>query len=686
MNGYTGKYRIVKKAICLTIAVAFLFNFILTDAWAVMAVSPGGMPFAAMPDKLSRLDLGSFSIPADLGLVKFLNKGDSDKLVFHIQDAHCNYAAQHKISDIIEHLNKEYGIEMVNLEGGTGEYDLSMFTDVYDKDIRRDVADYFVKWGEVNGAEFFALNNPEKVKLWGVENTDAYIKNLDVYRNSFDYKPEAYKYLKELDQPVNALKKHIFSDELLEIDTKYAQYKSNAIEFKDYLGYLMTIAKERAIKTRSFPNLYLLGHSLEEEENIDFRKANSQRDAFIEKLQRILSRNEMAELVSKTVQFRNKTIPENEFYEYLMGKGEQTNLSLEDFPEFRKYIVYISLYNAADKTMITKEMAALEAEVKETLYQNDKQKELDMLSKNLVLTRNIFDVAFTKDDYAYYKANRASFDVRNFVSFIKEEAPGFGITVDLDKNIGRLNRFRGKMFEFYEDSFERDNAFLKNIKLAGSKVKAGIIITGGFHTENLLEKFKEEDISYVSIIPSFRSEEGYESPYFSVLSGGMSPLESAIETALEAGTIQVPSIFTSLGMDLSGPRRKTLMDLAKGVMVERESAFNAAGATKIEAERTRLLRPRVFTLAEGNGYIVVTVDEQGSVDFKHIPAETATISYPGGEGNPKDFLIDRIEYDPTSLQSIRDAFHDITLDRIIADAKDPGYRRRRNYQNIPECG
>ncbi|MDD5174029.1 MAG: hypothetical protein PHV48_04310 [Candidatus Omnitrophica bacterium] len=49
--------------------------------------------------------------------------------------------------------------------------------------------------------------------------------------------------------------------------------------------------------------------------------------------------------------------------------------------------------------------------------------------------------------------------------------------------------------------------------------KTSILVTGGFHTENLAELFKKQGISYVSIIPNFKNSDGYECPYFNILSG-----------------------------------------------------------------------------------------------------------------------------------------------------------------------
>ncbi|MDP8299277.1 MAG: hypothetical protein P9L88_05185 [Candidatus Tantalella remota] len=558
---YGRKHNHIMKVISILTLVIFIFSFVLRDAWAAVEKS-GRM------DRVKSINIDTFFLPIDLGMVRYIHKGNSDKVLIHIQDAHCNYPAQKKIAEILEYVNAEYGVKEVNLEGGAGSYDLSVFTDIYDKGVREKVADYFVQWGRVNGAEFYALNNPNKVTLWGVEEPDLYMENLDVYRNSLAYKEQALEYISLLDHYLANLKKQMYSPELLEIDTEYIKYKTNAIEFKDYLLFLLGKAKVQGINIKDYPNIYLLSQSMEQEDNVDFKKANKERDALIERLQGVLSKSELKELLAKTVAFRNKVIPQNDFYEYLITKAKASNLEMEQFPELRKFIIYVSLYNAVDKTIIMQEIETLESDIKNLLFQNEKQRELYNLSKNLVLTKNIFEVAFTREDYRYYKENKASFDVDRLVSFIKKEAPAYGISVKLPSEINKLNEYRDEMFNFFEISFKRDDAFIDNLKFSGEVVKTGALVTGGFHTDNMCELLRKNDISYISIIPNFRIEKGYECPYFRVLAGGVSPVEAAIDL-VALSLIQVASMMNQLGAEADGAEKAEIFELG----VEAITAF-----------------------------------------------------------------------------------------------------------------
>ena len=163
---------VIKKALSLITMVAFIFSTMSFDLALALEKDTSG----------AAIDIRSINIPRNLGKVQDSWQAEEGApVVIHIQDAHADYGAQHKISEIINYLNKEYGFRVVNLEGGEGGYDLHLFNRISDLNHRKEVTDYFVDIGRLSGAEYFAANNTGAVKLWGVENADLYLANLEAY-------------------------------------------------------------------------------------------------------------------------------------------------------------------------------------------------------------------------------------------------------------------------------------------------------------------------------------------------------------------------------------------------------------------------------------------------------------------------------------------------------------------------
>ena len=553
-------------------------------------------------------DVETFILPQYLGQVKDRHAGASEKIIIHIQDAHCNYAAQHQIKDIIAYFRKEYGISMVNLEGGAQNYDLSIFTNIREKEVRQKVTDHFVREGLVSGAELFAINDPEKVTLWGVEDVDLYLKNLNVYRNSLAHKEEVDKHFKQLGHILENLKRHIYPGELLEIDAEYVGYKSGKVEFKQYLVYLYQKAQEKSIDIAEYPNIAKLKSSLEIEKEIDFKQANNERNALIDRLRILLSKTEVEKIVLKTIEFKRNIISQDDYYNYLLKKAKFVNLNMKDFPELSKYTEYTALYNSTDKTALMQEMPALEEKIKESLFTNPEQRRLDFLSKNFELLKSMFNFSLTREDYRYYMENEDSFSMTSYTPFVDEEAPKYKITAKLGENITDIDLFREEIIKFYEYGFERDKAFMENIRFSKNQ-QATILVTGGFHSDNLYELLKKNDISYISIMPRFKCPEGYESPYFNLLAGNRTGLEQQIYPIFEAEySIQIAAMLSNaLASEVWG---KANIDSFRAAILIQTQIAKGRDISRITRDGDNI----VFHMADGT---TETMPVRGLLDAVH---------------------------------------------------------------------
>ena len=573
-------HSLLKRAISMVALVAFMVSFVLSDAWAAIE-TPGRVYQASLPSQtespLAVLDVDTFSIPAHLGEVIYLHRGTSPRTVVHIQDAHCNFFAQKKVSEIIDYLTTEYGIEVVNLEGGAGEYDLTPFTSISNKEIRSEVSEHFVKTGDINGAEYFAVNHPDKVTLWGIEDPRLYMDNLKVYRNSLKYKSSVDEALRNLTQILNKFKQRIYSKDLLKIDMAYNAFKTGNMPLKDYVEFLVLESKREGIDPAKFKNIEILMKTMKLEEKIDFSKATRERNILLDLLKRKASKNDLKKLVTKTVEFKTRRITPKEFYTYLINKARFTGIDTGKHQNLNKYITYVTLYEEIDRNKVMDEVDEMENELKEKLYTSDVERELNARSKNLALMKNMFDFRLIKKDYDYYLKNKKAFRVKYYEDFILEEAPEYNIAWRPDRNLRSLDGHLRDISTFYRYSFERDKAFLSNMRFSfpeyASKseesrqeevVESAILMTGGFHADNLCELLEEEDVSYVSIMPKFQMEEGYESPYFDLLAGDyLSNTQRMLRSVMaRAATLALASKLSSLGVEVWGREDIDAFDMA----------------------------------------------------------------------------------------------------------------------------
>jgi hypothetical protein len=555
-------YSVFLRGTASVVLAAFISNFVFHDAWALVSDAPlNARSYAGSSDsEFAVLDASTFTIPSYLGEIVSRFEGDSGRTVIHVQDAHCNFFAQKKISEIIEHIAEEYGVSVLNLEGGAGNYDISPFTSISDLDVRKEVAEYFVGTGEVNGAEYFAVNNPEKAILWGVEDKALYLSNLGVYRDSLSYREKAVGIIGQLDDIFNAFKRKIFSKELLELDAEYTAYKAGKGQFRSYVEHISGFAGKIGVDIDEYPNVRLLSKAMDIEKDIDFERANRDRNAIAHELEKKLSYNEKKELLVKASEFRAKHISSGAFYRYLAAKAGYYGIPLEDRSAFVSYLEYADTYDSLDNRLVVPELESLEEAVREKMYETPIQKELDAHSRNLSLIKNIFELCLTKTDYDRYIQNKDDFSPRLLRDFIRKNASKYDVVFQMPSGIEELEGYLANINGFYEYSFLRDEVFVENMKFSGEIRPAGrssrnevapnaaLLMTGGFHTESLSKIFREKGISYVSIMPRFISEKDYTSPYFELLAGNNTTnVERSIRLVLaRASNLAIASKLSSI--------------------------------------------------------------------------------------------------------------------------------------------
>ncbi|NQT06700.1 MAG: hypothetical protein HQ575_04080, partial [Candidatus Omnitrophica bacterium] len=504
-----------------------------------------------LESKKKLLEIEDFEIPSALGELKDKHKGKGGTIIF-IQDAHCNYAAQKSISNIIGHLNENYGVNLINLEGGAGDYDLSLFTDIKDKGIREEVSDHFVQEGRLCGPELFAVNNPEKVTLYGIENEDLYIKNLDVYRDSLKYVTGVNNTLNYITSKLNDLKKHTYADELIELDKRYVEFKENTLEMKEFIQYLFDVSLKKKISLRAFPNIRLLYKAVSEEKGINFKKANSERDKLIEELKETLCDNDIDTITLKTFLYKTGQLSQGGYYGYLKKVSQENKISLKNKLNLSKYITYISHYEEADKTQAFDEIEDLFDLIADKYFENESQKELFKISKHVRILENIFNIKATKKEINYFNKHKDEFDISAILGFISREFLKIGESPHFDNSAYLIDENRDEILGFYKYAQARDEAFLKNIKKSHGifKKETSIIVAGGFHTENLTTLFKKNGLSYLVIRPTFENRDDYKCPYYSLLSGGLSDTEAKIIESISA--LAIASFLNGLAIKVHG--------------------------------------------------------------------------------------------------------------------------------------
>ncbi|MFH1877941.1 MAG: hypothetical protein ABH883_03960, partial [Candidatus Omnitrophota bacterium] len=555
---------------------------------------------------------GLIDTPADIALARDVYPGNNGKVIVYIQDAHCDYEAQSAIRNILGYYRGKYGVKLLCLEGGAGPYDLRMFTGIAEKDVREKTTDFFVRQGMLNGAEAASAMDPYRYLIWGVEDPGLYGKNLEVYRLSARHGDEIKSAINSLARIISEMKRKTFSKGLMELDEKMELFREEKIEFREYLSYLTSLAGNNGIDMKDYMNIQVLDEVMKLERSIDFKAANRERDEYVERLNGRISVKEKKDLAVLTAEFRASRVAQREYYSRIIEAGRAAGVDMENLGMFRDFVKYTLMFGSVDKTVLMKELSALEGALGLAMCGTARERELLKYGRNFMLMKKAFAFSMTKEDYEYFTEHMKGSPMSGLIAFIEKESPALGIDAAVPEEAEELDARLEDVGKFYEYSFERDEVFLRNLDetMERTGLKSAFLVAGGFHSQNLERLFREKGYSYISLLPVFKAEEENKNPYFRILGGGSTELGSMVSRAVESFGLQVPSLWNRLGLEMEG--EKAVNSARVQVLIAEKLVSGEEAVLEVQNTRGGMTK---------RGFVVFTMPRSGGVNFRIEPVE-----------------------------------------------------------------
>ncbi|MFA5356720.1 MAG: hypothetical protein WC301_04875 [Candidatus Omnitrophota bacterium] len=460
-------------------------------------------------------------IPSRLGTVQEIYEAsstmpNSGRTIINIQDAHCNYEAQKNMSGLLDYLVKEYGLKLIMVEGGSGDVGLSSLRGYADKKAREEVADKYLREGKISGEEYLDIISDRPLELYGIEDQELYEAHLDSFNKVDSVRAQGLKELSELSRVVDSLKPHIYGPELLKLEEYKKGYEAKAVTLAEYCRYLCGIAGKKGLNLYNYPQLAAFSETARLEKGIDPQKVESQRNALIKELAKVLDKTGARNLILMTQGFKANMVTPEKYYAFLESAGGNKVNIKRKYPQLYDYIKYITVSKEVNAPELIKEMGAVEEGIRNAALSADK-KELSGIDRSLRILTKMLNLELTPEDYAYFTANKSKFSTASWADFLFKESVKYNLNFmpaackSVDGNLAVLD-------EFYRLGASREKAFIKNItdKMNASGERVAVLIAGGFHTPGITRMLKAKEYSYIIAAPII-TQKGDSDIYLSVL-------------------------------------------------------------------------------------------------------------------------------------------------------------------------
>jgi len=522
-------FRPIIKTISLIVVLCF---FVQDIAWALngiplWSVIKGNRVLTAQAKDFT--NLSKITIPEDYGIIKEVYNAGSDKIIINIQDAHSSLGAQESINKVIEGLVNTYGLKLVALEGARGHVDTSFLQSYPDEKKRKELADYFLKKGKINAAEYYKASSNSDVKLYGVEDASLYRENVASYIESLKNKGKIHRAVIMFKKAISDLKARTYSKALRELDQKRQQYRLQNISFKEYWEYLGRVSRKLNIDISEFKNVEALLEASRFEERTDFQKAQKEREALIELLSKSLAKDDLQELLEKSFSFRLGKIQSSLYHNRLREFALSCGIDISLYPNLSGYTDYINMHDKVLIDDLFNELNDIIYKIQGKLFRNGEERVLANASRKADILIDLLDAKIVNRDLAYYKAHRKEFIPQNIAQELSPLMVKHNVLTNLVPDMRAIAEALPVVERFYEIAGSRDAAMIRNTiaKMEQDKRSLAVLVTGGFHTEGITRLLKEQNISYMVVLPKF-SKDALDRPYEDVILNKKEPFEDVL--------------------------------------------------------------------------------------------------------------------------------------------------------------
>ncbi len=480
-----------------------------------------------------------------------------NKTIYLLQDAHTNESAQYNLAKSLDIILKKENSELrtpsselkyVFTEAGIGDNSLAFLRPFRPLSERTQLAKSYIKKGILHGAEYLDLTSEHNFTLWGVENPDLYIKAIQDYKAVAQERDRFDLYLKKIDATLETLKNRLMNPSLQTFSKESKLYHQDKLALTEYFQALLRESTINNIDIKKYPHLTKLKELKAKEEKLDFAKANTEHLEAVKSLPSDIQQELKDISQVKAGKILQNKKEERAYFRYL---EEQVTRSqghkVTGYPELAKYFEYLKLAKDIQAKEILGELKDLEADVFERLVKTEDERALIRSEKALRSLNKLFRFTLTPEEFKEYKDLSTTFNIEHLTGFLNKKIMDletyYERSLFLEKGYEEMVK---RSEEFYELTYARDAYFLTTAleKMDKEGQTKAALITGGFHTTNLKELLKKQNISFISITPQVLQETNIKK-YESILLNQVQDLKTTQLTMKPVASTAMPAIVST---------------------------------------------------------------------------------------------------------------------------------------------
>ena len=429
--------------LCLIISLASVSTLLISE-------TTGTETSASLP-------LSNLAVPEEIGKVQERFAGSSARTIIQVQDVHAHAVAQQNIAAILERLRTVFGIEKAALEGAWSSTSLPKSHAIPTSREKQLLAGTLLENDRISGPVYAAIMSPKPIMLIGMEDEASYEKNRSLFLAHLGNIKEIDKKLQTYGASLQESQKSIWGPDLLTFGSAFGKFRETS-DLGKFFPVLFKMAEIHGANISDLTQITLLKEIMALEKS--FVK---------ERLEK-----EVKQVIKK---YKNRPWT----LEELIRGGKIPPEEIGLYPEIKKLTLLYKMRDQLSLQNLTDQIGILTGRILEKPAKTPEERALWEKTERFYLSKKLLLLQATPADLKAYESEKLP---------LESELASAGLSEALSLSL-----------DFYNTVKKRDEIFFGRIMNDPALAGDIVVMTGGFHTEGLSQRFRDAGISYITITP-----------------------------------------------------------------------------------------------------------------------------------------------------------------------------------------
>lgn len=507
-----------------------VISWFLIAAFTLTSIQPGYSKTPGVSSKLieagnswieenefNKQNWNLINIPSEIGKIRSVYTSDvpeEQTIIYHIQDAHCNLEAQQNIAHIVKYLIETEDVGFIGIEGASGLVDTEILARG-EIELRQKLADEYMEKGLLTGVEYLGMMESvsKPYTVYGVESRDIYQENLRALKDTYKNRKKVFSFLNSLSKTLDEIESNILKTEtLITLNNQYKLFLEGDVERRDFILELNKFINTKAAPEFSkyyqdksrYTNFKNTALAAKNEASINFKKLQNEKQAFWKKITDDKYIENKTNFLKMEENLKYGDEAKIRYYQSIVDFSEENEFSIE-FKELKKYLEVLHTFTDVRTEKLYGEMDEICRHLLMEIAGNPIEKAVIELDTCMRVMTRLVDLRLTRSQFRYFKENPEKIDIDYLIRSLKSLAKGADVkwSKKLDVIPLEVSFTLKAASDYYHKLIQRDHVMVNNIlqEMNNKGVKKGVLITGGFHSEGMMDILRDQNVSYAVLSP-----------------------------------------------------------------------------------------------------------------------------------------------------------------------------------------